>query len=41
MHKFKRNCIAQQRARIRQFYKRKNTMKKTQPNESKVTYEKA
>jgi hypothetical protein len=23
MHKFKRNCVAQQRARIRQYYQRK------------------
>jgi len=23
MHKFKRNCVAQQRARIRQFYQHK------------------
>jgi len=28
MHKFKRNCVAQQRARIRQYYQRKNQAEK-------------
>ncbi len=41
MHKFKRHSVAQQRARIRQFYNRRHTVKNTQPNERKVTYEKA
>lgn len=35
MHKFKRNCIAQQRARIRQFYQRKNAAQNTQPKQTK------
>ena len=30
MHKFKRNCVAQQRARIRQYYQRKNQTEKQQ-----------
>ena len=35
MHKFKRNCIAHQRARIRQFYQRKHAMQTTQPAQTK------
>jgi len=36
MHKFKRNCVAQQRARIRQYYQCKNqTEKSKQPKQKK------
>lgn len=35
MHKFKRNCVAHQRARIRQFYQRKHAVQSAQPTQTK------
>ncbi|MBE0379212.1 hypothetical protein PPRY_a1809 [Pseudoalteromonas prydzensis ACAM 620] len=35
MHKFKRHSVAQQRARIRQFYQRKHAVQSAQPTQTK------